>query len=292
MEPVNTNLIKHITEALPTYSRAFTQLAEFILSKPFAVSSMSIEELAKAADVSVATVNRFAHECGFNGYPLFRAELRAVFEKVFEPAEKLRMGALQNHAEDEVVQASFDALASNIAQSKQWLAQKSVQPIIEHLLNAERIFIIGMGVSALHATFMTEILEPFLGPKVQELNNLGGPERAIRKISMLGANDVMIAISLPRYSKSILEMVHLAKAQQAYVVGISDTPTAPLAGQTDVCLFASAEQPVLYASSAALIALIEGLCAAVALQVKQSAERLAQQTESVLPYLYLPTDQP
>lgn len=290
MKPMSMNLIKHITAALPTYSRAFKQLAEFILHKPFAVSSMSIEELATAADVSVATVNRFAHDCGCNGYPVFRAELRAVFEKVFEPSEKLRSGTLQNYEEDEVLQASLDGLFNNITQSKHWLAQQSIKPIVERLLTAERIFITGMGISALHAAFMTETLEPFLGTKVHELNSLGGPERAIRKLSMLGPADVVIAISLPRYSKSILEMVHLAKNQQAYVVGLSDTPTSPLASQTDICLFASAEQPILYASSAPIIALIEGICAAVALKVNQSAERLAQQTESVLPYLYLPTD--
>lgn len=290
MKPMATNLIKHITEAMPTYSRAFTQLAEFILSKPFAASSMSIEELATAADVSVATVNRFAHDCGFHGYPLFRAELRAVFEKVFEPAEKLRNGSLQHCEEDEVMLASLDSLTANLEQTKHWLVQQSIKPIVARLLTVDRVFIVGMGVSALHATLMTEILEPFLETKVHALNSLGGPERAMRKISMLGEADMVIAISLPRYSKSILEMVHLAKTQGAYVVGLTDSPTSPLAGQTDVCLFAAAEQPVLYASSAPLIALIEGLCAAVALNVNQSAERLAQQTESVLPYLYLPTD--
>ncbi|MBP6115412.1 MAG: MurR/RpiR family transcriptional regulator [Neisseriaceae bacterium] len=290
MEPIPTNLIKQITEAMPTYSRAFKQLAEFILSKTFAASTMSIDELAKAADVSVATVNRFAHECGYHGYPLFRTELRAVFEKVFEPAEKLRSGVLKNVEEDEVMLASLDGLALNITQTRHWLAQQSIKNVVERLLAAEHVFILGMGVSALHATFMTEILEPFLGTKVHVLNSLGGPERAIRKISMLGPNDVVIAISLPRYSKSIFEMIHVAKTQQAYVIGITDAPTSPLASQTDVCLFASAEQPVLYASSAALIALIEGLCSAVALKVNHPAERMAQQTQSVLPYLYLPTD--
>ncbi|WP_434779565.1 MurR/RpiR family transcriptional regulator [Neisseria sp. Ec49-e6-T10] len=290
MENSSNNLIKHITDSLPGYSRAFKQLAEFILNKTFAVSTMSIEELAIASDVSVATVNRFAHECGFDGYPLFRAELRSVFEKIFEPAEKIRSGMLRKFGDEEVLESSFNSLLNNIQNSKKLVNPQSLKDAIDLILSAKNVFVAGMGVSALHATFMVEAFEPFLATTIRELNGFGGPERAFRKASMVTEEDLIIVISLPRYSKSIIELMHLVKGKNARVLALTDTPASPVVPLADVTLFASSEHPLLYASNAPIIALIEGLSASIALRVNHSAEYITQQTESVLPYFYLPVE--
>lgn len=285
-----TNLLKHISDSLPSYSRAFKQLASLVLSKTFAVSSMSIEEFANEAQVSVATVNRFAHECGFNGYPLFRMALRSIFEKIFEPEEKLRSGLLQQFEEAEVVNASFSSLLVNLENSQKNLSPQVLKKAIDLILGAKNIYIAGMGISALHASFMVAALEPFLGNSVHELNGFGGTERALRKVSMLGSDDLLIAISLPRYSKSIVDLTLVAREKNIKILALTDALTSPLASLSNATLLASSDHPTLYASSAALIALIEGLSAAIALKVSHSAELIAEQTESILPYLYLPTD--
>lgn len=285
-----TNLLKHINDSLPSYPRAFKQLASLVLSKTFAVSSMSIEELATEAQVSVATVNRFAHECGFNGYPLFRMALRSIFEKIFEPEKKLRSGLLQQFEESEVVNASFASLLVNLENSQNNLSPQTLKKAIDLILEAKNIYIAGMGISVLHASFMVAALEPFLGNNVHELNSFGGIERALRQVSMLGSNDLLIAITLPRYSKSIVDLTLVAREKNIKILALTDVLMSPLVSLSNVTLLASSNHPILYASSAALIALIEGLSAAIALKVSHSAELIAKQTESILPYLYLPTD--
>ena len=285
-----SHLLKHINDSLPSYSRVFKQLAHFVLSKTFAVSSMSIEELASEAEVSVATVNRFAHDCGFNGYPLFRVALRSIFEKIFEPEKKLRTGLLQQFEESEVVSASFASLLVNLENSQSNLSDLTLKNAIDLIIDAKNIYIAGMGISALHASFMVAALEPFLGNSVHELNGFGGPERALRKVSMLGSDDLLIAISLPRYSKSIVDLTLIAKEKNVKILALTDALSSPLASLSNTTLLASSDHPTLYASSAALIALIEALSAAIALKVSHSAELIAEQTESILPYLYLPTD--
>ena len=293
MDTQHQNLIQRIKKAQTTYSRAFKQLAKLILDQTFVASTMSIEELAQAAGVSVATVNRFAHECGYVGYPQFRTELRGLFDKIFEPVEKVRSDTLRQSKEEDIIQNSLAVSAQNIQKAQHILQQSriSVEKAVTSILSANNIFVAGMGVSALHASFMVDCLEPFLPKKIREMGGFCGAERAFRRMGMVDQQDLIIAITLPRYSKSIVELLYLAKAKGCKILALTDESVSPVVPLADITLFAPSEHPVLYASNASMIALIEAISSAIVLRVNQSADYIAQQTQNVLPYLYLPTDE-
>jgi DNA-binding MurR/RpiR family transcriptional regulator len=50
-------------------SKAHKKAADYVLSNVFRSATMSIDELANAVGISVATANRFARALGFDGYP-------------------------------------------------------------------------------------------------------------------------------------------------------------------------------------------------------------------------------
>lgn len=282
----STTLLTEIARELPNYSRAFRQLGEFVLAETFRVSSMGIDELAKAADVSVATINRFAHHCGFDGYPPFRAALRRIYESAFAPVEKLRQGQERGISDGDTIRESLSIAAGNLERSRQMLQSEDAHRAVDMIVDAEQVYVAGMGVSALHAAFAVDCLDPFRAG-VKEVNGVGGAERALRRMCMVGAGDLVIGITLPRYSRSIIDLVRLARERQAKVLALTDSPASPIVPLADAVLFAVSDHPLLYASNAALIALIEGLGAAVAQRISGSAEAVARQTEHMLPYLYL-----
>ena len=269
MSELRNHLIQRIKDAQPDYSRAFKRLAGFILEQTFAVSTMGIEELAQGAGVSVATVNRFAHECGYSGYPQFRADLRSLFDKIFEPVEKIRSDSLRHVKENEIILRSLETSAQNIQKTLNILQESStsVEEAVDYILSAKSIFVVGMGVSALHASYMVECLEPFLPKKIREMNGFCGAERAFRRMSMLDQHDLIIAITLPRYSKSIVELLHLAKEKGCKILALTDEHVSPVVPLADISLFAPSEHPVLYAANAPLIALIEAISSAVVVRV-------------------------
>src|SRR5258708_12547451 len=82
-------IMARIATAYPGLSRAHRKAADFVLKHPFQAATMMIEELARAADISVATANRFARALGISGYPAFRAELVRTFSATLAPVEKL-----------------------------------------------------------------------------------------------------------------------------------------------------------------------------------------------------------
>ncbi len=290
-DSTNSSLIQNIKNALPEFSTAFRQLANFILENTFAASSMGIEEISQKAEVSVATVNRFARQCGYAGYPQFRADLRSLFDKIFEPVEKIRSDNLRQADEQEIIQLSLEATARNIQEAQNTLPQNAITEALELILSARFIFVAGMGVSALHASFMVDCLEPYLPNKIREINGFCGAERAFRRTNMLTEQDLLIAITLPRYSKSTIELVDLAKKHGCKVLALTDEHTSPIVPLAETSLFIPSQHPVLYAANAAMMALIEAISSAVILKIKHSAFYAEQQTQIVLPYLYLPGDQ-
>ena len=279
------NLFSHIRGALPTYSRAFKQLASYILAQAFAASSMSIEELAQAAGVSVATVNRFAHACGYDGYPQFKAALRNLFDRIFEPIEKARTP--QKNGQD-VISQSFSNAIQNLQHTQATLDENALYRAADMILSSANIYVAGMGVSALHASFLVDALEPFLTKNhIKELAGLCGAERAFRRVAMFSPEDLLIAITLPRYSQSIIDLASLARKQKCKILSLTDQPSSPLIPFSDETLLASSNHPVLYATNVSMIALIEVLTMAITRRIDNFAQCIAKQTETVLPYFYI-----
>lgn len=278
------NLVSQIKEALPTYTRAFKQLGSCILAHTFAVSSMNIEELAQAADVSVATVNRFVHDCGYEGYPQFRAALRSLFDHIFEPIEKARA---PQEGDQDIISRSFGNTIENLQRTWAMLDQNALNHAVDMMLASDNIFVAGMGVSALHASFLVDAIEPFLTQNhIKELSGFCGAERAFRRAAMFTEKDLLIAISLPRYSQSTIDLASLARRQGSKVLSLTDQPSSPLVPLSDETLLAASGHSVLYAANAPMVALIEALTVAITLRVDNLAELITRQTQTVLPYFY------
>ncbi len=96
---------------------------------------------------------------------------------------------------------------------------------------------------------------------------------------------MLVAISMPRYSATTIELAHTARERGARVLAIVDSPAAPLAGEADLCLYAPAAHSVLSASLVSLQALCEILFAEVLRQNPDAVALAVEHTDSITPYL-------
>jgi DNA-binding MurR/RpiR family transcriptional regulator len=116
----------------------------------------------------------------------------------------------------------------------------------------------------------------------------GGNENAAYRLAAITDQDVMLAISLPRYSIDTLQLSRFARERGACVLAITDSPASPLASIAEHVLFAPADHPVMTSSSIAVLALIEGLVAGVMARNKEAVKLATELTESVMSYLHIP----
>src|SRR5699024_1493633 len=145
---------------------------------------------------------------------------------------------------------------------------QTIHQSLQLILAAQNIYVIGMGVSALHATLLVNCAEPYLFRKIKEINAICGIERAFRYINLLNEQDLIIAITLPHYAKHLVELLQIAREKSCKILALTDSATSPIVPFADLALFTPASHAVLPASNVAMIALIESLSSAIALAMQ------------------------
>ena len=95
-------------------SKAHKKAADYVLSNVFRSATMSIDELANAVGISVATANRFARALGFEGYPQFRAELVSGFEAMLVPIDNLRNEVQRPATPAEIIAGTLNEDIANL----------------------------------------------------------------------------------------------------------------------------------------------------------------------------------
>jgi DNA-binding MurR/RpiR family transcriptional regulator len=285
MPPTRPAIAERIARAQPGLSRTQHKMAEYVLAHPFRVATMTIDEFASAAGVSVATANRFARALDLPGYPQFRAELARGFEAALEPVEKLRTELAQHATAAQIFAAVFEEDVANTRRNLQALNAEACERAVEAVLKAERVFIIGFGASG----YLAGLLQRGLCMHLRSVESMAGPggvSHAARQMSRMNSSDLVIAIAFPRYLTDTITLAKAARRAGAAVLALTDKPTSPLAPEASIALYAHSARQLTVNSETSVLSLIEALSAAVAYRAKNSVAAVANVTESVMPWLF------
>ncbi|TWG79690.1 RpiR family transcriptional regulator [Cupriavidus gilardii J11] len=274
-----------IARAFPTLTPAHQRMADYVLANPFRAATMRIDEFAQAVQVSVATANRFAHALGFDGYPQFRAELVRGFEATLAPVEKLRTELERPATVAEVVAASLAESERNLEATRRSLDGAACERAVAAILEAGHVYVLGFGASGYLAGLLQHGLDMYCRT-VTTVAGVGGASTAARQLFKLTPKDLVIAIAFPRYVYDSVALTQRARDHGARILALTDGPTSPLAPLADIALYVSAGRQLSANSDAAVLAMIEALCGAVAHRAAHSVKAAADMTEFVLPWLH------
>lgn len=218
------NLLEDIQLRLDTLNKSERKVAEAILRDPSAATRYSIAALARAADVSEPTVNRFCRGFSATGFPDFKIRL----------AQSIATGTPyigQNvEPDDTVAEFSDKIMLSTIAsldKARQALDPKALASAIDYLIQAKQINFFGMGGSAPVAMDAQHKFFRFNIPVMSYDDAL------MQRMVAAGATkgDVIVLISYTGRTRETVEIAQQARTNGATVIGIT-MPGSPLA---DVC---------------------------------------------------------
>jgi DNA-binding MurR/RpiR family transcriptional regulator len=270
-------------------SKAHRKAADYVLSNVFRSATMSIDELANAVGISVATANRFARALGFEGYPQFRAELVCGFEAMLAPIENLRTEVQRPASSAEIIASSLNEDINNLDATRRGLVPELCNQAVKMILGAERIYIVGYGASAFLGGLMMHSLEPFCNT-IQCTVGAGGPSHAARQLFKFTPRDLVIALSFPRYAQDVVTIAKSVRDKKVPILAITDAPSSPLASLANVTLYAHTRRQLSPNSEGAALCVIEALCNAVAHQAKSPVNSASEMMEFMLPWTYQETN--
>lgn len=265
-----TDFLNFLIEQRKTMSKSQKILCDYILDNSESAAYMTASKLGKEAGVSEPTVVRFAAELGFDGYSQFQKELRHHIKSKLTSVQRINVNS------DKVRELPKDVLQSDIENIKATIESIDVDAFnrtIEKILDAKRIYIIGVrscsGLSGFLAYYFDMLFD-----NVRQLHTTSGSE-IFEQLFSMNDNDLLIAISFPRYSKRIVDAVKFAKSKGANVVAITDNASAPIAEIADELLIAKTDISSFVDSLVSPLSIINSLIVALGRRKKQElTERL------------------
>ena len=278
----STDLANRIASLYPSLSAGHRKAADFVLSHPLDTATMTIEGLAEKSGASTATLTRFVRALGFGGYGEFRSSLSDALKHAMAPVRSLAEAHGVPASPYATLIGALKDQAANLDGAIEALDEGTVSRAVTLLLGAKRVFVIGAGASYHVASFLEDGLALYLDADVVFVTLRADPARAVRHMLSAGPGDLVIAISMPRYSRMTHELCHLAKKRDVPVLALTDVLTSPVAVIADLAFFAPARSSLMPNSPTAIFALADALIAVVARERPNSADALRVLSENLL----------
>ena len=264
---MNHDLLKTIEEGLPSFSKGQKRIAEYILVNYDKAAYLTASRLSGIVGVSESTVVRFANELGFEGYPEFQHSLKALIRTRLTSFQRMEV-TNQIIGEGDVLEKVLTSDADRIRRTLESIDRESFEQAVEKIINANAIYILGVRSSSSLAGFLNHSFR-MVFDNVKLLQTTSGSEM-FEQLMPIKANDVLVAISFPRYSKRVINAVEFARTKDADVVAITDSINSPIAAQASQLLIAQSDTNSFVDSLVAPLSVINALIVAVAR--KKSAE--------------------
>jgi DNA-binding MurR/RpiR family transcriptional regulator len=156
---------------------------------------------------------------------------------------------------------------------------KEFKHISSHIIKAEHIYCIGMGISHHLADIMAYLLKLYIKNAFALSNDSPSlPEQII----LMTPKDLLIAFSFPPYSRATVEATEMAKSSGVTVISFTDRKTAPIVEHSDHTLVAKTDNILFTNSLGAISVLMNALVTELALAQEKDVIDGLEKIESYL----------
>ena len=255
------NFNQKIEDVYKSLSKGHKKIADYITNNYEKASFMTAASLGKAVGVSESTVVRFASNIGFDGYPELQKYLQEMVKSHLTSVQRMDVAASRFEGDD-MLDNAFAADIEMIKATREGISRDAFEKSADAINNAKKIYILGVRSSAALASFAAFYFR-FLYENVV-LVDTSATSEIFEQMFHIGADDVCIAISFPRYSTQTVKALNFAKDRGATIISITDGELSPIAQLATHLLVAKSSMVSFVDSLVAPLSLINALVAAAA----------------------------
>ncbi len=272
------NLLSEIEARMPTFSKGQKRISGYILENYDKAAYMTASKLGAIVKVSESTVVRFAIELGFAGYPEFQQALQEMVRTKLTSFERLEV-TNSLIGDGDVLSKVLMGDVEKIRRTLGDIDREAFEEAVAHLVKAKNIYILGVRASSSLAGFLAHGLQ-MVFDNVKLVQTTSGSEM-FEQIMSIGREDVMFAISFPRYSKRLIHAVDFAHHAGADVIALTDRPTSPIAAGANQILTAESDMASFADSLVAPLSLINAIIVAVSREKQDDLRVRLRQLEEI-----------
>jgi RpiR family carbohydrate utilization transcriptional regulator len=222
------NLDNVITDALPGLNKSERKVAEAILSDPESATGSSIASLAKRANVSEPSVNRFCKRFNTAGFPDFKLKLA---KSLVSGVRFVNRNVDPNDTVESYTPKIFDSTINDLALIRDSIDHSVVNAVVDQLIQAKRVYFFGLGTSGSVARDAENKFFRFNLPVSFHDDVL-----MMRMLASTGsAGDVFFVISHTGRTKEIIDIAEIASNNGATVIALTSS-SSPLTAVSSIAL--------------------------------------------------------
>jgi len=247
------------------------QALRYLLDHPNDVAMLSMRKLATRAKVSPATMLKIATESNFQTF----AEFKAIFqEHVLGTHDFFSVGAKSMLDQRDPLSLSNLVLKiaktdlENIEETLNREGYQRIEMVVDKILAAERVFIVGMRACFSVAHYLHYSMS-LVKENVELIDTAAG--RLGDRVIKMKSPDVLIAIGFYPYANSTLNVVKYAQRVGTRVIAITDNTSSPMIDREDDALIFSSKSPWVFGSITSAIVLSQALVANIVLRDGEKA---------------------
>lgn len=249
-------LFEKIQNQLPQLSDAKKNVAYYLLDNWLEAVFIPAAKVAKQAQVSESVVVRFAQDLGYSGFPELQRALQDMLKERLvsttsrEHFKEDNVANNQNESYQKVLDMSF----KNIQDVFNYNEVSTFNHFLDKIIDAKKIIIIARN-NSLGPAYLLNVHLNEVYAKSMVLN--GESTETIDMIRGMTDEDLLITISIPRYSHRMILLSDYAKEKKIPQITITNTNNNVFAKNADVVLLTTVDSLSFSNSHLATIFIID-----------------------------------
>lgn len=267
VENSTNELQMRIEEKYRDLSKGQKRVAEYVLDNYDKAVFLTAARLGEVVGVSESTVVRFATQLGYKGYPEFQKALEELVRNRLNSIQRMKV-TYGRISQSQILETVLQSDIEKIKQTLNGIDHSAFNQAIDTILNARKIYVLGIRSCAPLAAFMSFYLN-LLCDNVIAVNTNSSSE-IFEQLIRIGEEDVIIGISFPRYSQRTLKALEFASKRKAKIITLTDSAHSPINIYSSCNLIARSDMASIVDSLVAPLSVVNALI--VALCIKKQEE--------------------
>ena len=266
VENSTNELQMRIEEKYRDLSKGQKRVAEYVLDNYDKAVFLTAARLGEVVGVSESTVVRFATQLGYKGYPEFQKALEELVRNRLNSIQRMKV-TYGRISQSQILETVLQSDIEKIKQPLNGIDHLAFNQAIDTILNARKIYVLGIRSCAPLAAFMSFYLN-LLCDNVIAVNTNSSSE-IFEQLIRIGEEDVIIGISFPRYSQRTLKALEFASKRKAKIITLTDSVHSPINIYSSCNLIARSDMASIVDSLVAPLSVVNALIVALCMKKQE-----------------------
>ncbi|MEH7224678.1 MurR/RpiR family transcriptional regulator [Bacillus sp. JJ1566] len=270
--------IVKLQQKISELTEAQRKVADYIIKHPLDVAFLTVDQLAGVVKTSTTTIMRLTFSLGYSGYAEFQKGLQENLRNQAAPQTRLEAnikGLDENNLWSRYAESQINSLQETLDMISSDLLEQS----LDMIASANRIMCTSVRSGLPVAQYLTQGLNRLFGNTQMVVADMSD---WIDSVVGMDSNDLLIAVSFPRYARRIIELTEAAKANGLHVIAITDSYSSPLAKNSDLIIPCNSSSIAFHNSVVPSMFVADYLISALAINYPEKTKDRLDKVNSIL----------